>query len=195
MILIVLLISKVQSDVTREPQNHITADFTTNFKSVSPILLLNFSLVQNNMDENANHFLVRNVWSIKIRTTHNLSLWLYEYFGIILLYGHLVYIALVLTWEICNMKWVFAKKVIIKSQRQIMCGSNFYGSDVIYRGAWKNKYGLPWQATACHGLNLIEHSDRACCFLNLVSGKIFKELYSIYKQDLFMIFPTFPKTN
>ena len=75
--------------------------------------------------------LISNVWSIKIRTTHNLSLWLYEYFWIILLYGHLVYFILkVLAWEICNMKWGFAKKVIIKSQRQFMYGSNFYGSDV-----------------------------------------------------------------
>ena len=31
-----------------------------------------------------------NVWSIRIWTTHNLSLWLYEYFWIILLYGHQV---------------------------------------------------------------------------------------------------------
>ena len=31
-----------------------------------------------------------NVWSIKIRTTRNMSLWLYEYFWIILLNGHLV---------------------------------------------------------------------------------------------------------
>ena len=37
----------------------------------------------------------------------------------------------VLAWEICNMKWGFAKKVAIKSQRQFMPGSNFYGSDVI----------------------------------------------------------------
>ena len=29
---------------------------------------------------------IPNVWSIKIRTTHNLSLWLYEYFWIILLF-------------------------------------------------------------------------------------------------------------
>ena len=64
-----------------------------------------------------------NVWFIKIRTTHNLSLWLYEYFWIILLYGHLVYFIIkVLAWEICNMKWGFAKKVIIKSQRQFMYG-------------------------------------------------------------------------
>ena len=61
-----------------------------------------------------------NVWSIKIRTTHNLSLWLYEYFWIILSYGHLVYFILkVLAWEICNMRWGFAKKVIIKSQRHL----------------------------------------------------------------------------
>ena len=70
-----------------------------------------------------------------------------------------------------------------------------HGTVYIYRGAWKNKYGLPWPATACHGLSLNQHSDRACCFLNLVSGKIFQVLYNIYKQDLFMIFPTFPKTN
>ena len=29
-----------------------------------------------------------NVWFIKIRTIHNLSLWLYEYFWMILPYGH-----------------------------------------------------------------------------------------------------------
>ena len=40
-----------------------------------------------------------NVWSIKIRTRRNLSLWLYEYFWIILFYGHLIYIILkVLAW-------------------------------------------------------------------------------------------------
>ena len=47
------------------------------------------------------------------------------------MYGHLVYfISKVLAWEISNMKWGFAKKVIIKSQRQFMYGSNIYGSDV-----------------------------------------------------------------
>ena len=66
--------------------------------------------------------------SIKIRTTHNLSLSPYYYFWIIL-YGNLVYF---IAWEICSMKWGFAKKVIIKSQRQFMYGSNFYGSDVIW---------------------------------------------------------------
>ena len=39
-----------------------------------------------------------------------------------------------MAWEICNMKWGFAKKAIIKSQRQFMYGSNFYESDVIYVG-------------------------------------------------------------
>ena len=58
-------------------------------------------------------------------------MWFCEYFWIISLYGHLVYFILkVLVWEICNMKWGFAQKVIIKSQRQFMYGSNFYGSDV-----------------------------------------------------------------
>ena len=47
-----------------------------------------------------------NVWSIKIRTTYNLSLWLYDNFWMTLLYGHLVYFILkVLAWEICNIKW------------------------------------------------------------------------------------------
>ena len=47
------------------------------------------------------------------------------------MYGHLVHIILkVLAWEICNLKWGFAKKVIIKSERQFMYGSNFYESDV-----------------------------------------------------------------
>ena len=34
-------------------------------------------------------------------------------------------------WDICNMEWGFTKKVIIKSQRPFMYGSNVYGSDVI----------------------------------------------------------------
>ena len=36
--------------------------------------------------------------------------------------------------EICNKKWGFAKKVVIKSQRQSLCvcGSNFYGSDITF---------------------------------------------------------------
>ena len=60
-----------------------------------------------------------------------MSLWLYEYFWIILLFGHLVcFILKILAWKIPNMKWEFAKKVIIKSQRQFMYGSNFYVSDV-----------------------------------------------------------------
>ena len=84
-----------------------------------------------------------NVWFIKIRTTHNLSLWLYEYFWIILLYGHPVYFILkVLAWEIFNMKWGFAKKVIIKSQRQFMYSSNFYGSDVISRRPHKSGFSF-----------------------------------------------------
>ena len=37
-------------------------------------------------------FQAYNVWSIKIRTTHNWLLWLYEYFWIIFLYGHLYFI-------------------------------------------------------------------------------------------------------
>ena len=76
---------------------------------------------------------LHNVWFIKIWTTHNLALWLYEYLWIILLYGHLVcFILKLLAWEICNMKWGFAKKVKIKSQRQFIYGSNFYESDVTY---------------------------------------------------------------
>ena len=67
-----------------------------------------------------------NLRFIKIRTTHNLSLWLF-FWMILLLYWHLVYFILkVLAWEFCNVKWGFAKKVIIKSQRQLMYGSNFY---------------------------------------------------------------------
>ena len=76
---------------------------------------------------------MNNIWSIKIQATHILSLWHFEYFWIISLYGHLVYFILkVLAWEFCNMKWGFAKKVVIKSQRQFMYGSNCHGSDVTY---------------------------------------------------------------
>ena len=78
---------------------------------------------------------VTNVWSIKIRTTHNLSLWLYKYVWIILLYGHLVYFILkVLTWKFDILNEDLPKKVIIKSEKQFMHGSNFYGSDFMY---WK----------------------------------------------------------
>ena len=63
---------------------------------------------------------------------HNLSLWLYEYVWIILLYGHLVYFILkVLIYEkfaIWNED--LPKKVLLKSHRQFMYGSNFYESDV-----------------------------------------------------------------
>ena len=59
------------------------------------------------------------VWFIKFRAVHNLSLWLYEFFWIILLYGHLIYfISKVLAWELC-------------SQRQFMYCSIFCESDVI----------------------------------------------------------------
>ena len=75
-----------------------------------------------------------NVWFVKIRTTHNLSLWLNECFWIILLYGHLGHFILkVLAWKISNMKFGFAQKVKIRSQRQFMYGSNFNGSDVVYK--------------------------------------------------------------
>ena len=78
---------------------------------------------------------VTNVWSIKIRTTHNLSLWLYKYVWIILLYGHLVYFILkVLTWKFVILNEDLPKKVIIKSEKKFMNGSNFYGSDFMY---WK----------------------------------------------------------
>ena len=81
--------------------------------------------LENSNNRNPTHlnsiFMDNNVWFIKIRTTHNLPLWLYEYFWIISLFGHLVYFILkVLAWEICIMKWGFAKKDIIKSQRQFM---------------------------------------------------------------------------
>ena len=60
------------------------------------------------------------LYFIKIRTTRNLSLWLYEYFWIISLHGHLAYFILkVLAWEICNVKWRLAKKVIISHKDRI----------------------------------------------------------------------------
>ena len=52
------------------------------------------------------------------------------------MYWHIVYLVLkVLMWEICNIKSKFAKKVIIQSQITInlMCGLNFYETDVIQK--------------------------------------------------------------
>ena len=104
-------------------------------------------------------FNVGNVWSIKIRTTHNLSLWLYEYFWIILLYGHLVYFILkVLAWEISNMKWGFTKKVIIKSQKQFMYGSNFHGSDVNIKRSYSLIYILCLDKTLSENNRMIKNT-------------------------------------
>ena len=63
-----------------------------------------------------------NGWFIRIWTTRNLSLWLYEYFLIIC----------IIVWapsDIRNMQYEMriCQKVIIKSQRQ-----DLYGSDVIF---------------------------------------------------------------
>ena len=71
--------------------------------------------LENSNNRNPTHlnsiFMDNNVWFIKNWTTHNLPLWLYEYFWIISLYGNLVYFILkVLAWKICIMKWGFAKK-------------------------------------------------------------------------------------
>ena len=46
------------------------------------------------------------------------------------------------------MKWGFAKKVIIKSQRQFMYGSNFYESDVILQEQFWTNFGVPGFAYA-----------------------------------------------
>ena len=58
-----------------------------------------------------------NVWSIRIRTTHSLSMWLYENFWMIILYGHLAYFILkVLAWEIWN---VFKMRICQKSHKKV----------------------------------------------------------------------------
>ena len=50
------------------------------------------------------------------------------------------------------MKWRFDKKVIIKSQRQFMYGSNFYGSDVTCT-IW-NFSKMQW-SISCHSMMLM----------------------------------------
>ena len=47
-----------------------------------------------------------------------------------------------MAWEIFNIIWGFAKKVIIKSQRPFMYGSNFYASDVTYQAINRNEKWL-----------------------------------------------------
>ena len=97
----------------------------------------------------------------------------------------------VLAWEICNMKWGFAKKVIIKSQRQFMYGSNFYGSEFMWDShnhlsidhLWKNpqkghKMAIFIRKTKCdillkariklkmfksHGLEILAKFTLSCC--------------------------------
>ena len=76
-----------------------------------------------------------NVWSIKIRTTLNLSLWLHEYVRIILLYGHLVYfIWKAMAWESCNIKWGFAKQVIISHKDSLCMVRIFMDQTLVARG-------------------------------------------------------------
>ena len=79
--------------------------------------------------KNISSFLRYNVWFMKIRITYNLSLWLHEYFWIILLYGHLVYFILKSGHEKFAM---WNEDLPEKSQIQFMYGhgSNFYESDV-----------------------------------------------------------------
>ena len=52
-------------DVSRKPQNHVTTDFKSVLKHkivYLPFYNSNFSLVKNNIDENANHFLVQTLY-------------------------------------------------------------------------------------------------------------------------------------
>ena len=78
----------------------------------------------------ARSFHRRNILSIKIWTTHNLAMWLFLDNIIIWAPSILHFKGLGMAWEICNMKWGFAIKVIIKSIQQFMYGLNFYGSDI-----------------------------------------------------------------
>ena len=63
---------------------------------------------------------------------------------ILLLYSHLVYLILkVLTWEIYNMKYEFAKQPIIKWQCQY--GKLFYDSDFKSTFEVLNNFVFQWQ--------------------------------------------------
>ena len=42
----------------------------------------------------------------------------------------------VFAWDICNMKWRFAKKVMAKAQIQFMYGLDFYESDFTFGETW-----------------------------------------------------------
>ena len=71
------------------------------------------------------------VWFIKIRTTSVfVTLWIF--LDNIIVWAPDILHLKVLAWEICNMKWGFAKEVIVKSQRQFMYGSNLSESDVTF---------------------------------------------------------------
>ena len=73
-----------------------------------------------------------NVWSIKIRTIHKLSLRLYYQFFWQILSSYCKFLMpRPFKWSILGIHKIILSKIFIKSQRQIMCGSNFYGSDVI----------------------------------------------------------------
>ena len=71
----------------------------------------------------------------KIRTIHKLCLWLYyDFFG-----KSSIHIANCSCQDLQNEKYLvpiqwYYPKILIKSQRQIKCGSNFYEADVIHIG-------------------------------------------------------------
>ena len=78
-----------------------------------------------------------NIWFIKIRTIHKLSLWLYyDFFG-----KSSFLMPWPLKWSILGAHTIILSKNIHKVTKQIMSGSNFYESDVtrlIY--AWVTQF-------------------------------------------------------
>ena len=72
-------------------------------------------------------FPIDNVWLIRIWTIHKLSLWLY--WQILISYCKFL-MPRPLKWSIPGAHIIMISKIFMKSQRQIMWGSNFYESDV-----------------------------------------------------------------
>ena len=101
----------------------------------------------------------------------------------IILWAPSIHHSMVLAWEICNMKLRFAKKVIIKSQRQFMYGSNFYGSDVI-------KILTTFENKICNNLELfhIPYSTKISISIWILKKDRFSRYFSNCKHSSSNIF-------
>ena len=91
-----------------------------------------------------------NVWSIKIRTVHKLSLWLYyDFFWQSLISYCKFLIPRPLKWSIPGDHKIISSKKIHKVPKTDMCALNFYGSDISTFDSFLASLVRNWVYGAC----------------------------------------------